>query len=378
MSRSRRGLAAAFHALALGAALALPGTAGAQQSGAQTHTVVQGNTLWSLAQQYLGDPLLWPEIYRLNTAVVEDPHWIYPGEVLRLVPGEGVSAVPAQDTPGPVADAGEKPWEQQPDDQGGTPEGGLFPMMRQYSTPKETIRSYSEQNYRALRPSEFHGAGFLTEDQKLPFGRIVARVQPMQITSITNAGHTKLMGELEVSPPKGVTYEIGDTLLVVARESVIDDYGEALRPMGALVVQRLDAGRPIARAVFLYDAVFPGQWLLPLEKFPGATKARAVPLDGGVEAKILGWQGRQDLKLPQKYLFIDKGKTDGVALGDIFEVRSRSGGYAQDGTARTDLLLATLQVVNVRDRSATAIVLNVSNANVRPGDRARQVAKLPG
>src|SRR5690348_14352711 len=76
----------------------------AQEEAPHAHTVKRGDTLWDLAKLYLGDSFLWPEIYRLNTDVIDDPHWIYPGESLKL-PAPGTTPTVAEGPP--VKQAGE-------------------------------------------------------------------------------------------------------------------------------------------------------------------------------------------------------------------------------------------------------------------------------
>jgi len=392
---------------AIFAALAVPSAVLAQTPRPDSHEVRPGDTLWDLSRQYFGDPFLWPEIYRLNTNVVEDPHWIYPGEVLRLQGGADVAAVPSEDTPVPPEPGAPVSAEAGPDSgmagapadsnmaepglaeaqvgelQDTQPERDADDLSALFGNQQRAVESGIEGGisrlYRPIREDEFYSSGFLSEEQKLPFGKLLGSVTPQQISTSSPHKGARIYSEVGIRPPAGAKYEVGDTLLIIRIDREINDWGLVLVPTGLIRVTDVGGAEDVGVVVQQYAQILNNQFLLPAEKFPDPGSVRSVPISDGVQGHVIQSRDLQQLKGPLDVLFIDRGRKDGVNLGDIFEVRS-SKRYveAPQGEAETlDEVMALVQVVHVGEQSSSVRIAKLIQPNIRPGAGVHQVAKLP-
>lgn len=387
------------------AAVAAPALLLAQNARPDSHTVRPGDTLWDISRQYLGDPFLWPEIYRLNTTVVEDPHWIYPGEVLRLSGGADVSAVPVTDTPLPPVEAAEPvqpdaaplaeaaPAEAAPEplalaepqvgdfDEGADARDSvdLTPLVgdnRRTTAAGPDLQLSFQRAYRPIRRSEFYSSGFLTEEQVLPYGKLLGLVTPLQIEEVTNRTTAQMYSRVAITPPPGGQYQVGDTLISLVLQRELRGHGFVAVPTGLLRV--IDVSRPenLAEVIATYGPMRDQQRVLPAEKFTDPGNVRPVPISDGVNGNMLAHRDEQPLTGPQDVIFLNRGRRDGVALGDLFELRQQPRDR-RGAAAVIDDVMATVQVVHVGERTSTARVVKVTQPDIPAGTEARQVAKLP-
>ena len=343
-------------------------TAAQEISGpAKSHTVKAGDTLWDIARQYLSDPFLWPEVYRLNTAIVEDPHWIFPGEELAL-PDPASLGAPIV----PVAS----------DDVGaGSMEG---PTVFTVGAPAR-VRATSGSSRTAVRQPappirewDYYAAPWVDrEGGPSGSGKVIQTVEIPGITIKSERDRFQFQERIYVTPPSSVMPEPGDRYITYTLGPVLVDLGQVVIPTGVVEVERSGVGEvTTARIIRQFDEIRTDQFLMAVDSLRMPVGGELTPIELGVTARIRWMRNEPVLASIQQYVVLSASDRNGVRLGDRFTfLRPRT-------TVSRDVVLpeeeiAVGQVIRVTDRSVTAIVVSQRHPAIREGTLARLTGRMP-
>ena len=349
-------------ALAVGAMLAPTGMRAQDAAPDRTYTVKEGDTLWDLARQFLGDPFLWPEIYRLNTTIVEDPHWIYPGEQLQMPTGMMAGAASAAPAAGAIA----------------TTRNSLFTQRRIGNVSAERLGTVGRDPAPAVRAGEFYAAPYV-EDQDGPRGggEILRSADTHGISKSAEKTRFQINDPVFITPPKNRIPTLGDKYLSYALGPLLDGVGRIVIPTGIVRVDKPGLGEgTLARVLTQFGEVKRGQGLIPLDSFVMAPGVRPLPVQLGTTAKVLWVLDKPVLPSLEHYLVIDATSRDGVRPGDQFTLMTGRA-ESDSGEELPDRAVAVVQVVRVTPYATTVIVIDQSQPKIFLQQPARLSAKMP-
>jgi len=245
-----------------------------------SHVVRRGDTLWGICGQYFDNPYQWPRIWSYN-AQIKNPHWIYPGDEVRL---KNQGATNAVGMPAPVVPV---PYQQQ----------SLVDRRRQ--VPNGTV---------FLRDQ-----GWLREDGDEVWG------------DITGAAEDKIFltdgDEIYLHLDQGHDVHLGQELTVF-RPLKSSAAGTIVQINGTARIDQWNAQDRVARAqvVESVGVIERGGRVGPLQRRFAIVPPKRNEAD--VQAHVLASVHPQAFWGQNAVVFIDKGESSGLVAGNrLFIVR---------------------------------------------------------
>ncbi len=356
--------------------------------GVQVYTIVRGDTLWDLANRFLGNPYLWPQIWELNQYIL-DAHWIYPGDPLLIGPSATAGTSSYVEPEGDItADSGAPGEDGEPQDT--TPVEGVQTSAAA-SSPPQALGS----------ESDIYCTGYIGEmEETFPF-----QVVGSEFENLTPHSSGRAREPEEVRAPVVTSFGVvpGDTAKygLAAGDIVYLDGGRAkglapgalfmavqpgdrvrhplfgdvlgryYRYLGRIRVLSVQDDSAIGEVVQSCDPIEVGTTLKPFEEEPVPLGRRSGLRPVNFPASTKELEGAPSIvfakdgivTLGQDHVvFIDRGAEENVTPGDVYTI------YRLNRPGIPPLVIGELAVLSVQRRTSLCKIIE-SRGSIFLGDR---------
>ncbi len=320
------------------------------QGAPERYVVKKGDTLWDISAMFLRDPWFWPEIWQINPQV-ENPHLIYPGDILSLIYIDGQPRLLLER---------------------GIAAERLSPQIR--ATPLD--QAITTIPYEQIAAFLTRGT-VLEKDQaaKLPY--ILATKGDHLIAGAGNDVYVR--GDMDGEGARYSVVHVSDPLVdpddndVVGYKAIYVGQGSVARSGDPHTVSLIKSSREALNG----DRLLRQEIEIPLNFFP-------KPPNNEVDGRIISVVDGISLIGQYQVVVINRGARDGLAPGDVLSVL-KAGEVVRDRYARGGLGAAfiggekvklpdepagTVMLFKVYDRIAYALVME-AESEMRVNDAVR-------
>jgi hypothetical protein len=320
---------------------------GAGKDEPTVYIVKKGDTLWGLSDRFMKDPHYWPYLWANNDPSVTNPHFIFPGQKLRIYPDrievESVARAPQPAEPAavPAAAVTEAP---------------------KVEAPQETVAA--ERSFTVTG-----GEGFIAGADFSPVGKVIAGQHNRQIFAADDIVYT------DIGNARGG--RVGNRYNIYKRHAAISHpvtnqiLGYRVVPLGALQLTEIADKSSKALVTESYLEIEPGAALLPYS----GNKRREVALrapDRDLTGYIVETRTGAQALSAGDVAYIDLGANQGVKPGNVFyvvrKVKVEINYFSNSDYDLPVDVLGALVVVETAENTSTVIVIKSIDTIYR-GDR---------
>ena len=262
------------------------------------HTAKRGDTLWDISNGYFGNPYNWPRIWSYNKQI-QNPHWIYPGDHIRLRGDSGV---------------------------------------------RQTHLGFVRPG-RAVSPDTIflRNVGFVQDGKDPVWGEIVGSAMERMILAEQDETYIQLDDKHDVT--------VGQQLQVIESMDV-DNVADAefVYIRGVVEIDRYNPKTHMARAriVESFETIERNCLVMPLDRVIDVV--RPSRNRKAIQANIIGALYPHEFYGQHQVVVIDKGSKDGVEAGNRFFAVTRGDPWRQN--LRTVGSLGDKRAITEDDRNA--------------------------
>lgn len=296
------------------------------------YTVQKGDTLWDLSQRFSDSYWLWPDLWHENKQIA-NPHWIYPGERIRLFYRKGA---------GSVAIKPEKPKE-----------------LAVVSEP-EPLKAQPYYFY-----SPIDRVGFIRKEPVVPAGVIFKVKDNKKLIGVGDLVYIKRKNDKDLI--LGEKYTVYRTF-----EPIVDQKTKALVGTqhfltGVVEITKIEPGFALAGVVQSYRSMDVDDLLMPYEE--RSPKIYLTQSQKGLKGKIIISEAHGNIIGDNDIVFIDKGRANGVKRGQLYRI------YYQerqriDPENKEDVILTPVDygsfLVLYTEQEASTVLITRSEQSIAP------------